>query len=90
MSNTQKTTMRIEVVTPAKEFFAGEVESLVVKTTDGYEGFMAGHSWQVSLLVKGDMTIREPGKEPRKARLGSGYIDVKDSVLVFVDEAQWL
>ncbi len=83
-------TMKIEVITPEKEFFAGEVESLIVKTLEGYEGFLPGHSWTVDLLDEGVMTIREPGKEPRKANIAKGYIDVKDFILVFTDEANWI
>ena len=34
---------RLEVMTPSKLFYRGEVDMVIVTTKDGDEGFMAGH-----------------------------------------------
>ncbi len=64
---------------------------VVCTTTLGKEGFMAGHSWACKLLEEGELWIRkEEGQEFIKAYLSDGYVDVKDSIKIFTDEARWL
>ena len=40
----------LEVITPSKLFYKGEVEIIMVRTASGEEGFMAGHTWACKLL----------------------------------------
>ncbi len=82
-------TFRLEVITPERVFYEGDVEMVILKTYDGYEGYMAGHSWQVKLLDTGEMRIRLPGKKYLIAAVTGGYIDVAGKVLVYVDAAEW-
>ena len=82
-------TFRLEVITPERVFYEGDVEMLVIKTFDGYEGYMAGHNWQVKLLETGEMKIRLPGKTYLRAATTGGYIDVTERILVYVDAAEW-
>ena len=83
-------TIKLEVITPSKMFYKGDVELVVVKTLMGEEGFMAGHTWACKLLGAGPMWIREPGSEEMKlAFLGGGYIDVKDFIMIYTDAAEW-
>ncbi len=82
--------VNVEVVTPGKKFFQGPVECITVKTLEGEESFMAGHTWACKLLDTGIMKIREQGEEePRVAAISGGYIDVRDNILVFTDAAEW-
>lgn len=82
--------VKLEVITPSKLFYSGEVDLVIVKTTSGDEGFMAGHSWATKLLVVDEMWIREPGhKDYRIAAVAGGYIDVKDSIIIYTDAAEW-
>lgn len=80
---------RLEVITPERVFYEGDVEMLMLKTVDGYEGYMAGHNWQVKLLETGEMKIRLPGKKYLRAAATGGYIDVAEHILVYVDAAEW-
>lgn len=81
---------KLEVITAAGPFFSGEAEMVVVRTLLGEEGFMAGHSWACKLLDIGVMRIQECGQtDLRWAAVSGGYIDVKDSVVVYTDIAEW-
>lgn len=82
-------TFRLEVITPERVFYEGDVELLMLKTLDGYEGYMANHNWQVKLLDTGEMKIRLPGKKYLLAATTGGYIDVAEKILVYVDAAEW-
>ncbi len=51
---------------------------------------MAKHAWACKLLDVGEMWIREKGKEEfRIAAIANGYIDVKDSIVIYTDAAEW-
>lgn len=81
----------IDIVTPENRFYTGEVESIMVKTSEGYEGFLAGHSWCCKLLAdEGDIKLRPVGDtENIVIRLKGGYIEVADTTIVYTDKAEW-
>ncbi len=82
--------MLLEVITPSKLFYKGEVELVIARTLTGDEGFMAGHTWAVKLLDAGELWLQEAGaKDFRIAALAGGYIDVKDNIIIFTDAAEW-
>ena len=39
--------MTLEVITPSKLFYKGEVQLVIVRTLTGDEGFMPRHTWAV-------------------------------------------
>ena len=85
-------TVRLEVITPSKLFYRGEVELVIVTTLDGDEGFMAGHVWACKLLDVGELWIQEAGaakNEFRVAAVAGGFIDVKDSIVIYTDAVEW-
>ena len=83
-------TIKLEIITPSKKFYNGEVELVIVRTLTGDEGFMAGHAWACKLLDVDAMWIREPeSKEFRVAAIAGGYIDVKDTIIIYTDAAEW-
>ena len=84
--------VRLEVITPSKLFYRGEVELVIVTTLDGDEGFMAGHVWACKLLDVGELWIQEKGaakNEWRVAAVAGGFIDVKDSIVIYTDAVEW-
>ncbi|MBQ6496504.1 MAG: F0F1 ATP synthase subunit epsilon [Firmicutes bacterium] len=83
---------RLEVMTPSKLFYRGDVELVIVTTLDGDEGFMAGHIWACKLLTVGELWIKEKdaGKDEwRIAAVAGGFIDVKDSIVIYTDAVEW-
>ncbi|MDR1271535.1 MAG: ATP synthase F1 subunit epsilon [Clostridiales Family XIII bacterium] len=82
--------VRLEVVTPEKKAFSGDVEIVIVRTRQGYEGFMAKHSWACKLLGTGELVIKEAGASGyRLAAASGGFIDVKDSITIFAESIEW-
>lgn len=84
--------VRLEVITPSKLFYRGEIEMVIVTTLDGDEGFMAGHSWACKLLDVGELWIQEKGaakNEWKVAAVAGGFIDVKDSIVIYTDAVEW-
>lgn len=82
--------IHLEVITPSKLFYEGDVELVIARTLAGDEGFMANHAWACKLLDTGELWIKEAGrKEYIFAAITGGYIDVKDEIIVFTDAAEW-
>ena len=50
--------VRLEIITPSKKFYQGDVELVIVRTLEGDEGFMKGHAWACKLLDIGEMWIQ--------------------------------
>lgn len=83
-------TFKLEVITPEREFYRGEVEMVIVRTLVGYEGFLANHSWACKLLDTGVLKIKEAGsREFKIAAITGGFIDVKRNIVIFTDAAEW-
>lgn len=54
--------VQLEVITPSKLFYKGEV-GVITRTLQGDEGFMADHAkWACKLLDTGELWFREVGK----------------------------
>lgn len=80
----------LEVITPSKLFYKGEVEIVICRTLSGDEGFMANHSWACKLLDVGELWIKEVGSKDYKiAAISQGFIDIKDYIVIYTDAAEW-
>ena len=83
-------TFQLEIITPNRQFYRGECEMVIVDTREGEEGFMANHAWACKLLDVGELWIKEPGANGYKAAaISGGFIDVKDSIVIYTDTAEW-
>lgn len=83
--------VHLEIITPSKIFFSGDVEMVIVKTMLGEEGFMAHHSHACKLIVPSCLKLKlGSGKgEYKRAAIAGGFIDVKDKIVIFTDAAEW-
>jgi F-type H+-transporting ATPase subunit epsilon len=82
--------VKLEIMTPSKRFYSGDVELVIVRTLVGDEGFMANHAWATKLLDVGELWIQEAGsKDYRIAAISEGFIDVKETIVIFTDAAEW-
>ena len=54
--------MKLKIISPDQPFFEGSVESIIAKTTDGYQGFLKGRAACCVLLAEdGDVKFRCTG-----------------------------
>ena len=82
----------LDVITPSKKFFSGEVEEVIINTRQGKEGFLAKHSWTCKLLDAGELWIRELGSAEDDWKIASaagGFVDVKDNMIIYTDTIEW-
>lgn len=82
--------INLEVITPSKKFYEGQVRMVICNTLTGEEGFMANHAWACKLLAVGELWIQEEdGGDFKCAAVSGGYIDVKDHIMIYTDAAEW-
>ena len=84
--------IKLEIMTPSKRFYRGDVDLVIVTTLEGDEGFMAGHVWACKLLEVSELWIQEKGAgkdEWRVAAVAGGFVDMKDSMVIYTDAVEW-
>lgn len=82
-------TFRLEVLTPEKKFFEGDVNMIVVRSTDGDIGILPGHTPLIAPIGIGSLRILVDGKW-RDAFISGGFMEVKPtSTLILSDAVEW-
>lgn len=82
-------TMPLEIVTPERMFFNGDVEMIVVTGTDGEIGILPEHINMAAALDGGPIRIKVKG-DWREAFVSSGFIAVvAGGARVLVQTAEW-
>jgi len=79
-------TFHLHVVTPVEKAFDDDAEYLCAPGTDGYLGVLPGHTYLVTSLREGNLTIRVDG-EDRDYAIGSGYMEVRPEGVIIITEA---
>lgn len=79
----------IHILEADNTFYEGECESLMVPTSNGQYGVLAGHSNTITAIVPGIMAYRTPGGEDLLASVSAGLLKIENNdVLVLVDAAE--
>ena len=79
--------LQLEIVTPEKQAYADEVDSVVLPGTEGEIGVLPHHAPLVSTLGIGELRIRKGGVEESFAIVG-GFLQVlPDKVVVMAETA---
>lgn len=79
-------TFRLEIVTPEKQAFADDVESLVVPAYEGYLGVLSGHAPLLCVLAGGKIKIQKGREEIHFATTG-GFMEVTPKKAVILAES---
>ena len=78
---------RLEIITPQRQAFAEDVNSVTVPTVNGMVGVLALHAPLFSALTEGEIKITSGSKEFFLA-IGSGFMEVtKIGVSILVTSA---
>jgi F-type H+-transporting ATPase subunit epsilon len=79
----------IEVITPERTFFNGEVESVIIPTSDGYMSIQRMHEPMVIVLSIGEMKLNIDG-EWKECTTSSGFVEIRpDETIIFSQAVEW-
>lgn len=83
-----KNKLRLQIITPARAVFNAEVDSVVLRTTEGDMGVYYDHEPVVTLLSYGVLRYKVEGKTYNVTTM-SGFAEVtEDKVVVLTDAAE--
>ena len=83
-------TMKLDIVTPDRNFFSGDVQGIKLKGPEGYFEVLPRHTDMVAAIVASEVRITESNGESREAFTSDGFVEVtKSKVSVVVDAAEW-
>ncbi len=83
-------TFSLQIITPEKIFFEGEVQRVIVRTTEGDVGILAKHEKYVAALPSGPVKITMPDGTERLAALSGGAVKVSPSMTAILANAvEW-
>jgi F-type H+-transporting ATPase subunit epsilon len=78
--------MYLEIVTPDKKVFSGNVKLVQVPGTKGSFEILEYHAPIISTLEKGRVKINDGGSDTY-FKIGGGLIEVKDNVIIILAES---
>ena len=82
-------TMKLQVITPDKEFFTGDVTMVELNTADGEMGIFPQHIPLTVAVEPGILRLHQD-KEMKKAALLSGFIQVMpEKVTILAEACEW-
>ncbi|MCI9482900.1 MAG: ATP synthase F1 subunit epsilon [Clostridiaceae bacterium] len=82
-------TFHLKVLTAERSFFEGDVERLIVRTTEGDVGILPRHINYVAALGIGGMTITQDGSN-RLAAVSGGFVEVSpEGTTVLARTCEW-
>ena len=68
--------MKLEVISPEKELYSGEVEHVTFPGTGGSFGVLKDHAPIVSTLKKGEIIVTELNKTIQTISVTSGVVEI--------------
>ncbi|WIF96067.1 F0F1 ATP synthase subunit epsilon [Caminicella sporogenes] len=82
-------TFQLEIVTPDRKFFEGEVNMVTVRTSEGDIGILKDHMPTVAPLSIGVIRIRQDG-QLKQATCAGGFVSVDENkTTIITDAAEW-
>lgn len=79
----------LEIITPERIFFRGEVESVILPTPDGYMSIQKMHETMVAAITVGDMKLQIDG-EWKQCTTTDGFVEVRpDETIIFSQAVEW-
>ena len=83
-------TFKLQIITPEHLFFEDNVEMVVIQSTDGEIGVLAGHIPMISTIETGEIRIKLVSGKWRNAAAGEGFATIKqDEVLLLCQTVEW-
>ena len=80
---------RLQVISPDRIFYDGDVEMVELKTSEGEMGVLKGHIPLTAILVPGVLKIKEDG-QVKKAALHDGFVEIfQDHMTILAESCEW-
>lgn len=81
---------QLEVISPERVFYTGDVEMVELTTTEGDIGIYADHIPLTTIVAPGILTITESAEEQKEAAVLEGFMEITpDKVTILAQSCEW-
>jgi F-type H+-transporting ATPase subunit epsilon len=78
--------MKIEIITPDKKLYEGNVKSAVFPGSEGSFGILNNHAAMIATLTKGNIELIEESNNKQEFQIKGGVVEVnKNNVIVLAE-----
>ena len=82
-------TFNLQIISPTRIFFDGDVDMVEMKTTEGEIGVLAGHIPLTAILEPGVIRIKQ-ADGTKEAAMHDGFVEIrKDKVTILAESCEW-
>ncbi len=86
----EQKTFQLEVISPERIFYTGDVEMVELTTTEGDIGIYAGHIPLTTIVAPGVLTITESRDSLKEASLLEGFMEITpEKVTILAQSCEW-
>ena len=79
----------LQIISPTRVFFDGDIDMVEMKTTEGEIGVLAGHIPLTAILEPGLLRIKNNDGD-KEAALHDGFVKItKDKVTILAESCEW-
>lgn len=81
--------IQLEIVTPSRQLYSGDVQMITMPGVDGEMGVLGGHAPLLTTLNIGEIALRLAGGETEYIAVSGGVVEVRpDKVIVLARSAE--
>lgn len=81
---------QLEVISPERVFYTGDVEMVELTTTEGDIGIYADHIPLTTIVAPGVLTITESADKQKEAAVLEGFMEITpDKVTILAQSCEW-
>lgn len=78
--------MHLEIITPEKKIYSGEVNSVNLPGTDGSFGLLENHAPIISTLKEGDIKLVDKSNSEKTFKVNGGVIEMNNNKIIVLAE----
>jgi len=79
--------MHLEIITPDKKVFEGEVQSAKLPGSDGSFGVLKNHAPIISTLQKGTVKVTDSSQKVQSFEVSGGVVEVTKNKIILLAES---
>jgi F-type H+-transporting ATPase subunit epsilon len=79
--------MFLEIITPEKKVYSGEVDAVKLPGADGSFGILNNHAPIIATLKKGTVKVTEASKKIENFEINGGVVEVLNNKITVLAEA---
>jgi F-type H+-transporting ATPase subunit epsilon len=78
--------MFLEIITPDKKLFSGQVKSIVLPGSDGKFGLLENHAPIISSLKKGTLKVIDSSEATQNFEINGGVVEMLNNQVIVLAE----